>query len=150
MRERIIKFLEIENLSSSKFADDIGVQRSSISHILSGRNNPSFDFIQKMLTKYKSLNAEWLILGTGNMLRTLIQGNLFENTAQEAIFSELPISNTEKLNSNGENLIVNKKGYENEETKVFNERINKTTNIIVEKIITIYSDKTFDIYLPTK
>jgi len=150
MRERIIKFLEIENLSSSKFADDIGVQRSSISHILSGRNNPSFDFIQKMLTKYKSLNAEWLIMGTGNMLKTIKQGNLFENTTQETVFSEIPTSNAEKLNSSGDNLIVNKEGYEIEETKVYNEIINKTTKIIVEKIITIYSDKTFDIYLPTK
>jgi transcriptional regulator with XRE-family HTH domain len=150
MRERIIKFLEIENLSSSKFADDIGVQRSSISHILSGRNNPSFDFIQKILTKYKTLNAEWLIMGTGNMLKTIKQGNLFENNAQETLISDIPISNTEKLSSNEDNLIVNKEIYENEENKVSNERINKTTNIIVEKIITIYSDKTFDIYLPAK
>jgi transcriptional regulator with XRE-family HTH domain len=150
MRERIIKFLEIENLSSSKFADDIGVQRSSISHILSGRNNPSFDFIQKILTKYKTLNAEWLIMGTGNMLKTIKQGNLFENNAQETLISDIPISNTEKLSSNEDNLIINKEMYENKENKVSNERINKTTNIIVEKIITIYSDKTFDIYFPAK
>lgn len=41
MKERIQKFLDIEKISPSKFADEIGIQRSSISHILSGRNNPS-------------------------------------------------------------------------------------------------------------
>jgi transcriptional regulator with XRE-family HTH domain len=145
MKERIIKFLEIENLSSSKFADDIGVQRSSISHILSGRNNPSFDFIQKILTKYKSLNAEWLIMGTGNMLKSIKQGNLFENDIQESIFSDINKSNAEKFNS-----LEDKMNVDNEKTWVSKEKINEKNNTTVEKIITIYSDKTFDIYLPAK
>src|SRR4030066_1678355 len=69
MKDRIIKFLTQENLSATKFADEIGVQRSSISHILSGRNNPSFDFIQKILTRYRNLNSEWLLLGSGPMYK---------------------------------------------------------------------------------
>lgn len=67
MKDRLLKFLVAENISATQFADDIGVQRSSVSHILAGRNNPSFDFIQKTLSRYPHLNAEWLILGKGGM-----------------------------------------------------------------------------------
>ena len=52
MKERILEFLRAENKSSAQFAEEIGVQASGISHILSGRNNPSLDFVMKMLEKY--------------------------------------------------------------------------------------------------
>ena len=61
MKDRIIQFLREMNMTSTKFADEIGVQRSSISHILSGRNKPSYDFIEKMLNAYPTINAQWLI-----------------------------------------------------------------------------------------
>jgi len=67
MNERIRKILEEKNLNASRFADEIGVQRSSISHIISGRNKPSLDFIQKVLLRYPDLSAEWLVSGKGQM-----------------------------------------------------------------------------------
>lgn len=67
MKDRLIQLLDLEQLTPSKFADLIGVQRSSISHVLSGRNNPSFDFLQKTLRSFPGLNAEWLMLGKGKM-----------------------------------------------------------------------------------
>ena len=78
MKDRIIQFLRETNLTSTKFADIIGVQRSSISHLLSGRNKPSFDFIEKMLAAYPNLNAQWLITGKGNMF--INQTTLFNET----------------------------------------------------------------------
>lgn len=81
MKERLIQLLDLEQLSPSKFADIIGVQRSSVSHVISGRNNPSFDFIQKTLRAFPGLNAEWLILGNGTMYEQMgraASGNLFE------------------------------------------------------------------------
>ena len=56
--------MRLNNLSASAFADEIGVQRSSISHILSGRNKPSLEFIQKVLKRYPKVDAGWLINGT--------------------------------------------------------------------------------------
>lgn len=78
MKNRILKFLEIENINPSKFADEIGVQRSSISHILSGRNNPSLDLIQKILTRFDYINAEWLITGKGEMFKPNREPSLFD------------------------------------------------------------------------
>jgi len=79
MQDRILKILTGNQLSATRFADIIGVQKSSISHILSGRNKPSFDFIEKILLKFPDISPEWLILGKGNMYRASTQATLFEN-----------------------------------------------------------------------
>ena len=67
MKERLQKLLELEQITPSKFADLIGVQRSSVSHVISGRNKPSYDFLQKTLKAFPGLKADWLILGEGSM-----------------------------------------------------------------------------------
>ncbi|MCC9043770.1 helix-turn-helix domain-containing protein [Myroides sp. M-43] len=54
--------------TASSFADKIGVQRSSLSHLLSGRNKPSLDFILKINDAFSELSLEWLLKGTGNYL----------------------------------------------------------------------------------
>ena len=69
--ERIGKIIEENNLSASSFAKMIGVQRSSISHILSGRNNPSLDLLLKIHNAFNYISLEWLILGDNSMEKTL-------------------------------------------------------------------------------
>jgi len=69
MINRILLILKTQNLSSSQFADEIGVQRSSISHILSGRNNPSLEFVTKILKRFPEINSDWIIFGKGSMYR---------------------------------------------------------------------------------
>ncbi len=67
MKDRILQFLSAEKISPAEFADKIGVQRSSMSHILNGRNYPSASFIQKMLMAYPLINSRWLMIGEGKM-----------------------------------------------------------------------------------
>lgn len=83
MKERLLKFLRNENKTSAQFAEEIGVQASGISHILSGRNNPSLDFVLKMLEKYKFLSTDWLLFGTGSMYKDPKMQNLFDLSFQE-------------------------------------------------------------------
>jgi transcriptional regulator with XRE-family HTH domain len=78
MRERLLEFLQSENKSSAQLAEEIGVQASGISHILSGRNNPSLDFILKMLEKYKFLSTDWLLFGKGSIYKEPKMPNLFD------------------------------------------------------------------------
>ncbi len=59
--------MESEGLKSSELADNIGVNRATISHILSGRNKPSIDMLEKILSIYPNLNLNWLITGFGTM-----------------------------------------------------------------------------------
>ena len=85
MKERLIQLLDLEQLSPSKFADIIGVQRSSISHVISGRNKPSFDFLERTLKAFPGLNAAWLMLGEGTMYEQMgrkVTGNLFDLPAE--------------------------------------------------------------------
>ncbi|MGE4569325.1 MAG: helix-turn-helix transcriptional regulator [Bacteroidales bacterium] len=65
MKERIQEILRREQLTAAQFADKIGVQRSSVSHVLSGRNNPSIDFLQKIMQHFEGISAEWLLAGRG-------------------------------------------------------------------------------------
>jgi len=67
MLNRIKQIIDKENLSSTQFASEIGVQRSALSHVLSGRNNPSLDFMMKIKTRYPEINLDWLLLGKGKM-----------------------------------------------------------------------------------
>lgn len=79
MVDRITLLLKARNISASQFADEIGVQRSSISHVLSGRNKPSLDFIQKILVKYPEINPDWLLFGKGAMN---LEYNLFSELTE--------------------------------------------------------------------
>ena len=67
MYQRLKNWMESEGLKSSSLADTIGVNRATISHILSGRNKPSIDFLEKLLSAYPNINANWLISGIGYM-----------------------------------------------------------------------------------
>ncbi len=69
MEERLKLFLSMEGLTPSQFADKLGIQRSGVSHLLAGRNKPSFEFINKMLLAFPKINPDWLILGTGKAYR---------------------------------------------------------------------------------
>ena len=59
--EKLKKIISKEGLSASKFAEKIGVQRSSVSHILSGRNKPSLDFVLKIYKSIENIDLEWLL-----------------------------------------------------------------------------------------
>ena len=72
LNERISKIIEYSKLSSSEFADEIEAQRSSISHITSGRNKPSLDFLVKVKERFPELEWEWLITGEGEMKKSEI------------------------------------------------------------------------------
>lgn len=70
MVDRIKKVMEYEQMSSTTFADTIGINRSGLTHIFSGRNQPSLDVAKKILTTFPEISTEWLIMGVGEMLQT--------------------------------------------------------------------------------
>lgn len=70
IKERIQLIIKMNNLTPSAFADKLGVQRSNISHILSGRNKPSLDLLEKIILTFPRVNAHWLITGEVKKLET--------------------------------------------------------------------------------
>lgn len=136
--ERLQKFMENEKVTAAKLADTLGVQPSAISHILSGRNKPSFDFIQKLTSKFPRFNIEWLITGKGNMYKAAIQQSLFDSVTNTHINTDPPKKIIETYQDDPPN-------------------IQKVTNVntrqqgrTVKKIVMFYSDNTFDIFSPSK
>ncbi|WP_435354914.1 helix-turn-helix transcriptional regulator [Emticicia sp. SJ17W-69] len=61
LNEKIKRFIIDKDLTSTKFADEIGVPRPSISHILSDRNKPSLEIVQKMYRRYPELGFNWFL-----------------------------------------------------------------------------------------
>ena len=149
MNNRIVKILTNEVISPSKFSDKIGVTRSSISHILSGRNKPSLDVITKILTNYKNINPEWLILGKEPMYKENVQPSLFDN---DNTFVKEEVTNngiTEKpINNQTEDIKKEAKTEEKEEIEP--PKTNKVLSKKVQKIVTFYTDKTFEEYFPVE
>ena len=70
LADRVQEVMSEFNLTSKEFAEKIGVQRSSISHIVSGRNKPSLDFIMKLTTTFPELNSKWLLHGKEEMIKS--------------------------------------------------------------------------------
>lgn len=133
MQDQIQEILAKERISSSQFADRIGVQRSSVSHVLSGRNKPGFDFIQKILVAFPEINGDWLITGSGEMYKGKSpSGDLFEAKKE----TQSPESQ-EKIERKPVTLNIKKP--EKDAEKVLKRRE-------IERVIVFYSDRTFREY----
>lgn len=70
-KERIEQVIRSLNLTARQFAAEIHVQPGTISNMMSGRNNPSYEVIKRIMQRYPTLNPEWLIVGKGEMWRTV-------------------------------------------------------------------------------
>ena len=117
--KRLEAIFEFYGLSASTFADKIGVQRSSLSHLLSGRNKPSLDFILKVDEVFEEVDLYWLLNGTGTFPKS-------EMTITEAI-KEVEKPSNDVLS---ENLKIN----DNFSQDLFSEVLEASTSTPIEKI----------------
>ena len=75
-KDRIEKVMQIEGMNSAVFASAIGIQGSTLSHILNGRNNPSLAVLQSILNRFPHISPEWLIMGQGTIERNVKQSQM--------------------------------------------------------------------------
>ena len=113
MQERILLLMKSFGMNPTEFADEIGVQRSSISHILSGRNNPSLDLVTKILNRFPEIDSNWLVLGKRSLVviseeksekienneTSKPSNNLFEQDSND-LFSDNQSNNSSKGDKN--------------------------------------------------
>ena len=122
---RIQELIRKNQLNAAKFADRIGVQRSNLSHVLTGRNKPGIDFIEKVLIAFPNIDANWLI--SGNKQRRAEDSN---------------VNRPEESNVKSEDSIDQNRGLDNQsQQKSIN--LNKQQGK-VDKIIVFYSDNSFE------
>jgi transcriptional regulator with XRE-family HTH domain len=161
MEDRLLKLLDTEQLSSSKFADIIGVQRSSVSHILSGRNKPSFDFIQKTLKAFPLLNADWLIIGDGDMyddMTNYVSGGLFDQkgdgtgslSPQDPAQVQISPPKPTEMPSNAANIPENtvQRPVSGDSTELSARSDSPVKSKALTKVILFYDDNSFHTYEP--
>lgn len=138
MKDRIIEFLKAENKSSAQFAAEIGVQPSGISHILSGRNNPSLDFVIRMLEKYRYLSLEWLLFGRGKMYKENKMPTLFDE-----LDDNQPVSNNV---SPVKPPVLQQNAGTYKETEV--QEIRNIKKSAIRRIVWFYDNNEFEEFLP--
>ena len=95
---RLKKILNYHQLTASLFADKIGVQRSSISHILSGRNKPSLDFILKVTNTFTDVDIYWLLNGKGEFPKEQGPTNKVFLTDESSIVETINSKSSKKMN----------------------------------------------------
>ena len=149
MKDRIGLFIKTENKTAVQFAKEIGVQPSAVSHILSGRNNPSLDFILRMLNRYDYLSTDWLLFGKGDMYKVKVN--------EPTLFDVTPYEVGNNLTDNDgyeDNFIENdseNSDYDNNQVADNHDDIDNTSsanpsNSDIEKIVWFYSDNTFSVF----
>ena len=72
---------------------EIGIQRSALSHVMSGRNNPSLDFMLKIKSRFPEVNLDWLLLGNGEMIIRDPQLEEMENITQTNKVNQPEVTN---------------------------------------------------------
>jgi transcriptional regulator with XRE-family HTH domain len=154
--EDFIKRLEIildyYSLNASSFADKIGVQRSSLSHLLSGRNKPSLDFILKIMDVFPEVDLYWILNGTGSFPKSEAESEsnsiaptpILSKTNLETKIETPPDLFTEKF-SNSKNQME-----ENPPNLFSNSKIVSSQNndSEIDRIVVFYKNGTFKNYSP--
>lgn len=152
-KERIEKIMLKEGMNSAQFALEIGIQGSTLSHILNGRNKPSLDVLKKILNRFRTLSSDWLILGISPMYRTernsqmpsLFESfeisdtlsNISDNKTSSNIVSEFePIQQKSNLKAEAPLPLVF-------DVPIMTSKLGETNLRSVRKIIVYYTDNTF-------
>lgn len=141
MKDRVRKLLLNEGLTSGAFADEIGVQRSSLSHILNGRNNPSLDFVIKTKNRFQKLNLSWLLLGEGEMYLSDNQVNVTEKKSVSSTLNIFDNLSEESKTQTVPELIESRDITDVDDNSILPQ---------VDQIVIFYSDNSFDTYRPKK
>ena len=137
MKDRIAHIIRAQNLTAAEFALRLGIQPSNISHLLSGRNNPSLDFVKKLKETFPEYTLDWIIFGRGPMtvsepfapLRSVDQPTPF------------PSQEENNLPDVGDNVIFNQ--YTSPVSAV-----SLPVSSEIKQMIIVYKDNTFEVLSP--
>lgn len=141
------------NLSAADLADAIDVQRSGISHLLSGRNKPSLSFITKILEKYPELSPDWLLFDKGAMIRgeRSNENDKVQRKYVSDLFEDIDEDGNDSITSDNDKKLV-QETVNNDKNEVLDQSIDivnsEDTSTYakeseIEKIVVLYKDRSF-------
>lgn len=82
LRDRINEVRDHYRLSNRGFAEAIGAKPAATNNYLNGTKEPSLEFVDKILSTYIDVSAEWLLRGVGSMFKE-------DKPTDEAMLKEL-------------------------------------------------------------
>lgn len=139
MKDRIAHIIRAKNLTAAEFALQLGIQPSNISHLLSGRNNPSLDFVKKLKETFPEYCLEWIIFGRGPI------------TESEPMMRDTPVApvqDAEVLEKEPEETFEGTLFGQPIEAEMPQKQTTPTQKAELKQIILVYSDHTFEQILP--
>ena len=136
MDQKLRILMQNENLTASKLAEILEIKPAAVSHILSGRNKPSFELICKIVTRFPHINPYWLLGDAQDMLNNNVQNST----------SEIKVEASSSLFD-----FDDKKSEASEVPAILSSVPNTTsTTSEIEKVIIVYRDQTFEVLRPKK
>ena len=146
IKDRIRMIMEREKVPPRVFAETIGVQQSTLSHILNDRNKPSLEVVMKVHQKYDYVNLEWLLYGEGEMMvseeETSFSSSFDENPVNPSKETTLPENRKETPLRNAENA---PKEIVKQEIRYIEKPARKITEIRI-----FFDDNTYETFRPEK
>lgn len=147
--------MDRENLTPSAFADQLGIGRAVVSHILNGRNNPSLEVVTKILETFKDINPSWLLFGEGEISD---DGPQTQNSNHTTLYGDLFGDENHWSGSKQEDVSVIRSEKAEKSTDVrstsmhvpFEEAKIPMKSKQISKIIIYYDDNSFQIFDPSK
>jgi len=173
MVDRIKHIMEFYKLTPASLAEQIGINRSNLTHLFSGRNQPSLELAKKILHCYPDIKTEWLIMGVGEMFRNseekefqiqmqnekkvqteVVKPNLFSTVLPSSETNittrELRVAEKKEVNEQISNSSEIEKKATSTFTKPEKELPLPHPSLQVTKIVFFYSDNSFEIFHSTK
>ncbi len=146
MREKLLKLMDSEGLTASRLAELLGIRSSSISHIISERNKPSFDLLQKILKRFPNINPDWLLLDSDQMYRDAnlttpnnSEGALFEETINNPLAPDMPYPGEQASNEKSATSIA-------QQVPLDFSQMTRNSSRNVKRVIVLFDDHSFESY----
>lgn len=144
MKDRISHIIRAKNLTAAEFAIQLGIQPSNVSHLLSGRNNPSLDFVKKLKETFPEYNLDWIVMGQGPIT--------VSDSFKKPMVETMPVAKQEASTEQSE-IVEDFQGTLFDAQNMVEAKEEKPIVIskaVLEKIIMVYSDHTFEEMLPRR
>jgi DNA-binding XRE family transcriptional regulator len=176
MIDRIKQIMEHYQMSPASFAEQIGINRSNLTHLFSGRNQPSLELAKKILHCYPEIKTEWLIMGVGEMMRSVEEKELnvkIQNerknyseqaepdlftvnlSTKNAVMDNAPENAVDVVKKNNEQISDSPRDIEKPElSPIIPHQVEKEAPLShpalpsVKKIVFFYSDNSFEVFHP--
>ncbi len=157
MREKLQQLMNAEQLTGSKLAEFLGIQPSSISHIMGGRNKPSLDFVQKILQRYPRINPDWLLLDSDEMYRPHVSPAQSTEASAQLPFAETDapdeVSPQQPLATNpvpAPQPSTTSMANPSAEAMAMFGSVGSSLHGGIKRVIVLYEDRTFESYEPQR